>query len=140
MKYDSWHKEVLSKFGQMLGQNMQDFHAQISKVKITHYDCEIWFCCSIHNSLNHVLIFDFFFSSLSDFSAFLQSRQELEQHSVDTASTSDAVNFITYVQTLKRKIKQFEKNVDVRAYRPYILKKYMYNLYSHSLGTILFSN
>ncbi|CAG10419.1 unnamed protein product, partial [Tetraodon nigroviridis] len=72
LKYDSWHKEVLSKFGQMLGQNMQDFHAQISK-----------------------------------------SRQELEQHSVDTASTSDAVNFITYVQTLKRKIKQFEKNVDV---------------------------
>lgn len=36
---------------------------------------------------------------------------------MDTASTSDAVNFITYVQTLKRKIKQFEKNVDVRAYR-----------------------
>lgn len=32
LKYDSWHKEVLSKFGQMLGQNMQDFHAQISKV------------------------------------------------------------------------------------------------------------
>lgn len=50
-----------------------------------------------------------------DFPAFSQSRQELEQHSVDTASTSDAVNFITYVQTLKRKIKQFEKNVDVRA-------------------------
>lgn len=35
LKYDSWHKEVLSKFGQMLGQNMQDFHAQISKV--LHY-------------------------------------------------------------------------------------------------------
>lgn len=32
LKYDSWHKEVLSKFGQMLGQNMQDFHSQISKV------------------------------------------------------------------------------------------------------------
>ncbi|KAG7269475.1 LOW QUALITY PROTEIN: hypothetical protein CRUP_009988 [Coryphaenoides rupestris] len=72
LKYDSWHKDVLSKFGQMLGQNMQDFHSQISK-----------------------------------------SRQELEQHSVDTASTSDAVTFITYVQTLKRKIKQFEKNVDL---------------------------
>uniref|UniRef100_A0A1A8G9X4 Cytoplasmic dynein 1 heavy chain 1 n=2 Tax=Nothobranchius TaxID=28779 RepID=A0A1A8G9X4_9TELE len=72
LKYDSWHKEVLSKFGQMLGQNMQDFHAQISK-----------------------------------------SRQDLEQHSVDTASTSDAVEFITYVQTLKRKIKQFEKNVEL---------------------------
>ncbi len=43
----------------------------------------------------------------------VQSRQELEQHSVDTASTSDAVTFITYVQALKRKIKQFEKQVDV---------------------------
>lgn len=32
LKYDSWHKEVLSKFGQMLGNNMQDFHSQISKV------------------------------------------------------------------------------------------------------------
>ncbi|MBN3298743.1 DYHC1 protein, partial [Amia calva] len=72
LKYDSWHKEVLSKFGQILGQNMQDFHSQISK-----------------------------------------SRQELEQHSVDTASTSDAVTFITYVQSLKRKIKQFEKQVDL---------------------------
>ncbi|XP_044127627.1 cytoplasmic dynein 1 heavy chain 1 isoform X1 [Bufo gargarizans] len=72
LKYDSWHKEVLSKFGQMLGNNMTEFHSQISK-----------------------------------------SRQELEQHSVDTASTSDAVTFITYVQSLKRKIKQFEKQVDL---------------------------
>lgn len=32
---------------------------------------------------------------------------------MDTASTSDAVTFITYVQALKRKIKQFEKQVDV---------------------------
>lgn len=32
LKYDSWHKEVLSRFGQMLGNNMQDFHSQISKV------------------------------------------------------------------------------------------------------------
>lgn len=59
-------------------------------------------------------IFFFYPSSLNTFFLFLhQSRQDLEQHSVDTASTSDAVNFITYVQTLKRKIKQFEKNVDV---------------------------
>ncbi|KAH1171593.1 hypothetical protein KIL84_007211, partial [Mauremys mutica] len=42
-----------------------------------------------------------------------KSRQELEQHSVDTASTSDAVTFITYVQSLKCKIKQFEKQVEV---------------------------
>lgn len=33
MKYDSWHKEVLSKFGQMLGSNMTEFHSQISKVR-----------------------------------------------------------------------------------------------------------
>lgn len=45
-----------------------------------------------------------------------QSRQELEQHSVDTASTSDAVTFITYVQSLKRKIKQFEKQVEVSSH------------------------
>lgn len=32
---------------------------------------------------------------------------------MDTASTSDAVTFITYVQSLKRKIKQFEKQVEV---------------------------
>lgn len=55
----------------------------------------------------------FKFFVTSKFPVLLQSRQDLEQHSVDTASTSDAVNFITYVQTLKRKIKQFEKNVDV---------------------------
>lgn len=34
---------------------------------------------------------------------------------MDTASTSDAVTFITYVQSLKRKIKQFEKQVEVSA-------------------------
>lgn len=33
LKYDSWHKEVLSKFGQMLGTNMTEFHSQISKVR-----------------------------------------------------------------------------------------------------------
>lgn len=45
LKYDSWHKEVLSKFGQMLGQNMQDFHAQISKV--SHYNLEGHFVCRL---------------------------------------------------------------------------------------------
>ncbi|XP_078728003.1 cytoplasmic dynein 1 heavy chain 1-like isoform X1 [Lampetra fluviatilis] len=82
LKYDSWHKEVLSKFGQKLGQNMQDFHAQISK-----------------------------------------SRQELEQHSVDTASTSDAVTFITFVQSLKRKIKSFEKQVEMYSGGQRLLEK-----------------
>lgn len=65
------------------------------------------------------LCVDFFHCSLNVLPSLIflsQSRQELEQHSVDTASTSDAVNFITYVQTLKRKIKQFEKNVDVSSH------------------------
>ncbi|PIK60017.1 putative cytoplasmic dynein 1 heavy chain 1 [Apostichopus japonicus] len=70
MKYDSWHKEILSKFGNRLGSEMAEFHAALSK-----------------------------------------SRTELEQHSVDTASTSDAVSFITYVQNLKRKHRAWEKQV-----------------------------
>ncbi len=32
LKYDSWHKEVLSKFGNMLGGKMTDFHGSVSKV------------------------------------------------------------------------------------------------------------
>jgi len=41
----------------------------------------------------------------------LQSRSELEQQSIEAASTSDAVTFITYVQSLKRKMKAWEKQV-----------------------------
>jgi len=32
LKYDAWHKEVVSKFGNMLGTEMVDFHGQVSKV------------------------------------------------------------------------------------------------------------
>lgn len=31
LKYDSWHKEALSKFGSLLGNEMQTFHAKVSK-------------------------------------------------------------------------------------------------------------
>lgn len=72
LKYDSWHKDVLSKFGQLLGQEMTHFHGQVSK-----------------------------------------SRSELEQQSIDAASTSDAVTLITYVQSLKRKMKSWEKHVEM---------------------------
>ncbi|XP_064484606.1 dynein heavy chain, cytoplasmic-like isoform X2 [Ornithodoros turicata] len=72
LKYDSWHKDVLGKFGQLLGTDMQGFHNTVSK-----------------------------------------SRGELEQQSIDTASTSDAVSFITYVQSLKKKMKTWEKQVDL---------------------------
>lgn len=32
MKYDTWHKEILSKFASRLGDNMQDFYGSVSKV------------------------------------------------------------------------------------------------------------
>jgi len=32
LKYDAWHKEVVSKFGNMLGSEMVEFHGQVSKV------------------------------------------------------------------------------------------------------------
>ncbi|XP_071453347.1 dynein heavy chain, cytoplasmic isoform X3 [Hetaerina americana] len=72
LKYDSWHKETLGKFGSLLGNEMSQFHSQVSK-----------------------------------------SRVELEQQSIETASTSDAVGVITYVQSLKKKMKAWEKQVDV---------------------------
>ena len=31
LKYDSWHKEALSKFGQLLGTEMTTFHTKVSK-------------------------------------------------------------------------------------------------------------
>ena len=33
LKYDSWHREILSRFGSLLGEKMQDFHSTITKVK-----------------------------------------------------------------------------------------------------------
>ncbi|KAI4467240.1 dynein heavy chain [Holotrichia oblita] len=72
LKYDSWHKETLSKFGSLLGNEMTSFHTQISK-----------------------------------------SRSDLELQTIEAASTSDAVSFITYVQSLKRNMKKWEKQVEV---------------------------
>lgn len=34
MKYDSWHKEVLSKFGSLLSNEMSSFHTNVSKVSL----------------------------------------------------------------------------------------------------------
>src|SRR5207302_450888 len=33
MKYDLWHKEILSKFGTMFSQDMHEFHAHVSKAR-----------------------------------------------------------------------------------------------------------
>ncbi|XP_039279680.1 dynein heavy chain, cytoplasmic [Nilaparvata lugens] len=72
LKYDSWHKDILAKFGSLLGNEMLRLHGQISKY-----------------------------------------RSDLEQQSIEAASTSDAVCFITYVQSLKRNMKSMEKEVEM---------------------------
>lgn len=70
LKYDSWHKDALSKFGNLLGNEMTQFHSQISK-----------------------------------------ARGDMEQQTIEAASTSEAVNFITDVQVLKKKMKSWEDKV-----------------------------
>ncbi|XP_075232643.1 dynein heavy chain, cytoplasmic isoform X3 [Lycorma delicatula] len=72
LKYDSWHKDILAKFGTLLGSKMSQFHTMIKK-----------------------------------------NRSELEQQSIEAASTSDAVCFITFVQQLKRNVKGWEKEVEM---------------------------
>lgn len=72
LKYDSWHKEALSKFGSLLGTEMTTFHSKVSK-----------------------------------------SRNDLELQSIEAASTSDAVSFITYVQSLKKEMLVWDKQVEV---------------------------
>ena len=32
-KYDVWHKDIVGRFGSLLGQNMQDFYTVIEKVR-----------------------------------------------------------------------------------------------------------
>ena len=44
-----------------------------------------------------------------------QRRGELENHSVDAASTSEAVGFITLMQELKRQVRSWEQKVEVRS-------------------------
>ncbi|VDP72907.1 unnamed protein product [Echinostoma caproni] len=72
LKYDNWHKDILSKFGSHLGQEMQDLYSQISKARL-----------------------------------------DLEQQAIEAGSTGEAVNAITYTQTVKRKMKAWEKQVEL---------------------------
>ena len=91
LKYDYWHKEIVSRFGSLLGTNMQDFYTVVSKVSSRVCVC----------------------ASLFDLSLPPQSRTDLENHSVDAATTSEAVQFITLIQGLKRELKQWESQVEV---------------------------
>ncbi|CAB0033630.1 unnamed protein product [Trichogramma brassicae] len=92
LKYDSWHKETLGKFGSLLANEIASFHSQISR-----------------------------------------SRCDLEQHSIETASTTEAVTFITYVQSLKRKMKPWEKKVDIYRESQRILERQRFQFPSNWL-------
>ena len=41
MKYDSWHKDALSKFGNLLGNEMTTFHQTVTKARKAFLDIEI---------------------------------------------------------------------------------------------------
>ena len=43
LKYDSWHREILSRFGSLLGENMQDFHSTVAKVSFIHYCTGVYY-------------------------------------------------------------------------------------------------
>ena len=66
MKYDTWHKEILSKFASRLGDNMQDFYGSVSKV-ILHFLFSS--CCSIpgFNTIFVVISMIIYFLTLSLF-------------------------------------------------------------------------
>ncbi|KER29805.1 hypothetical protein T265_03604 [Opisthorchis viverrini] len=72
LKYDNWHKDILSKFGNHLGTEMQELYNEVSKARL-----------------------------------------DMEQQTVEAGSTSEAVNAITYAQTVKRKMKAWEKQVEL---------------------------
>ncbi|CEG69843.1 Putative Dynein heavy chain [Rhizopus microsporus] len=71
-KYDQWQREILNKFGSLLGTSMKDFHTSVSK-----------------------------------------ARYELEQQSIESNSTGEAVTFITFVQDLKRKVAKWSLDVEL---------------------------
>ena len=58
-----------------------------------------------------------------------QRRGELENHSVDAASTSEAVGFITLMQELKRQVRSWEQKVEVRNSKHICM--YMYVMHVH---------
>ncbi len=52
LKYDSWHREILSRFGGLLGENMQDFHSNITKVCV----CVCGVCVCVGGWLHMCLV------------------------------------------------------------------------------------
>ncbi|OZJ04271.1 hypothetical protein BZG36_02479 [Bifiguratus adelaidae] len=84
-KYDQWQREILNRFGGLLGTSMRDFHSAISK-----------------------------------------SRLELEQQSLDSNSTAEAVAIITFVQDLKRKMEKWTVEVELFGQGQKVLERQRY--------------
>ena len=49
-KYDVWHKDIVGRFGSLLGQNMQDFYTVIGKVREGR---ELYTCNMYNNDSTH---------------------------------------------------------------------------------------
>lgn len=62
-----------------------------------------------------------------------KARTELEQQSLEVATTAEAVTFITYVQGLKRRVKAWERNVDIYRDGQKILERQRYQFPSNWL-------
>ena len=97
LKFDNWHKEVLTSFGKLLNDQMIGFHREIAKVRLSPPQTG---CLCVGSQL-----------TLSP--PRLQARTDLETQSLETSSTSDAVHLITYVQNLKRKHTVWDQLVGV---------------------------
>ena len=52
LKYDSWHKEILSRFGGLLGENMHEFHGTVSKVQTLFLVCKVKQILSEYSSVS----------------------------------------------------------------------------------------
>ncbi len=64
-----------------------------------------------------------------------KARTDLEVQSIEVVSTSEAVSVITYVQALKRKLKDWEKKVDCFGEAQRILERQRYHFPSNWLYT-----
>ena len=61
LKYDSWHKDVLSKFGQLLGQEMTQFHGQVRFCFYTNAKLDV---LNMHNENIEMIIMNLLFVCL----------------------------------------------------------------------------
>ncbi|KAK8843995.1 hypothetical protein IAR55_006788 [Kwoniella newhampshirensis] len=88
-KYDSWQRELLTRYGAKLGTCMKD-----------------------------------------TYSAILKARTDLETLAIEGSSTAQAVNFITFVQDLKRKVQKWGPEIEAFAAGQKTLERQRYSFSS----------